>query len=70
MSKIAKFKQGNEGDVEKVAEYAKENNIDIAFIGPEAPLEKGIVDELEKNGIVHYITLFGYFLIITQNTTW
>ena len=51
MSKIAKFKQGNEGDVEKVAEYAKENNIDIAFIGPESPLEKGIVDELEKNGI-------------------
>ena len=51
MSKIAEFKQGNEGEVEKVAEYAKENNIDIAFIGPEAPLEKGIVDELEKNGI-------------------
>lgn len=51
MSKISKFKQGNEGEVEKVAEYAKKNNIDIAFIGPEAPLEKGIVDELEKNGI-------------------
>ncbi len=51
MSKISEFKQGDEGEVEKVAEYAKENNIDIAFIGPEAPLEKGIVDELEKNGI-------------------
>ena len=37
--------------MEKVAEFAKQNNIDIAFIGPEAPLEKGIVDELEKNGI-------------------
>ena len=51
MSKIAEFKQGDEGEVEKVAEYAKENGIEIAFIGPEAPLGKGIVDELEKNGI-------------------
>ncbi len=51
MSKIATFKQGDEGEVEKVAEFAKENEIDIAFIGPEAPLEKGIVDELEKNGV-------------------
>ena len=51
MSKIAEFKQGNEGEVEKVAAYAVENDIDIAFIGPEAPLGKGIVDELQKNGI-------------------
>lgn len=51
ISEIAEFKQGDEGEVKKVADYAKENNIDIAFIGPEAPLEKGIVDELEKNGI-------------------
>ena len=51
ISKIAEFRQGDEGEVEKVARYAVENDIDIAFIGPEAPLEKGIVDELEKNGI-------------------
>ena len=51
LSKIAQFKQGDEGDVKKVAEYAVENEIDIAFIGPEAPLEKGIVDELEANGV-------------------
>lgn len=51
ISKIAEFKQGDEGEIKKVAEYAVEKNIDIAFIGPEAPLEKGIVDELEKNGI-------------------
>lgn len=51
ISQIAEYKLGNEGEVEKVAKYAKENDIDIAFIGPEAPLEKGIVDELEKNGI-------------------
>lgn len=51
ISKIAEFAQGDEGEVEKVAEYAKEQDIDIAFIGPEAPLGKGIVDELEKNEI-------------------
>ena len=51
ISKIAEFKQGDEGEVEKVAEYAVEKGIDIAFIGPEAPLGKGIVDELQKNGI-------------------
>ena len=51
MSKIATYKQGDEGEIDKVAEFAKENNIDIAFIGPEAPLGKGIVDALEKEGI-------------------
>ena len=51
ISKIAEFKQGDEGEVEKVAEYTVEKEIDIAFIGPEAPLGKGIVNELEKNGI-------------------
>lgn len=51
ISKIAEFEQGDEGEIKKVAKYAVDNNIDIAFIGPEAPLGKGIVDELEKNGI-------------------
>lgn len=51
IGKIATFKQGNENDIEKVTKYAKDNKIDIAVIGPEAPLEKGIVNELEKNGI-------------------
>ena len=31
MSKIAEFKQGDEGEVEKVAEYAKENGIEICL---------------------------------------
>lgn len=51
IAKIATFKQGNEGNIEEVAKYAIDNNIEIAIIGPEAPLEKGIVDELEKNGV-------------------
>jgi len=51
IAKISTFKQGDEGDVESVAKYAVDNNIEIAVIGPEGPLGKGIVDELEKNGI-------------------
>ncbi|RBQ23930.1 Phosphoribosylamine--glycine ligase [Candidatus Methanobinarius endosymbioticus] len=51
IAKIAKFKQGNEGNIEEVAKYAVENNIEIAVIGPEAPLGKGIVNKLEKNNI-------------------
>ena len=51
IAKIATFKQGNEGEIEKVAKYADENSIDIAVIGPEGPLGNGIVDELEKHGV-------------------
>ena len=51
IGKISQFKQGSEGEIEKVAKFAKENGIEIAVIGPEAPLEKGIVDKLEEEGI-------------------
>jgi len=45
------FLQSKETDVETVLNYAKEKNIDIAIVGPEAPLEKGLVNELNKAGI-------------------
>lgn len=51
ISKIAQYKQGSEGEIEKVVEFAKENQIELAVIGPEAPLEKGIVDKLEEAGV-------------------
>ena len=51
ISKISTYKQGDEGEIDKVAEFAKENNIEIAVIGPESPLEKGIVDKLESVGV-------------------
>ena len=51
IARISEFKQGNEGEIEKVAEFAAEKNIEIAVIGPEAPLGKGIVNELEKVGV-------------------
>jgi phosphoribosylamine--glycine ligase len=40
-----------ETNVNRVVEYAKNKNIDLVFVGPEAPLEMGIVDELNKNSI-------------------
>ncbi len=40
-----------ETDVEKVIGYAKSINIDIAFVGPEAPLAAGISDALWEAGI-------------------
>ena len=40
-----------ETNLMKVVDYAKEKQIDLAIIGPEAPLEAGIVNELNKVGI-------------------
>ena len=40
-----------ETDVQKVLDFALRWNIDMAFIGPETPLEKGIVNVFEENGI-------------------
>ena len=40
-----------ETNIEKVVDFAKKNNIDFAIVGPEAPLEKGLVNELNKAGI-------------------
>ena len=51
ISKISTYHIGDEGEIDKVAEFAKENNIEIGIIGPEAPLEKGIVDKLESVGV-------------------
>ena len=40
-----------ETDVPRIVGYAKEKQLDAVFIGPEAPLEAGIVDALESEGI-------------------
>ncbi|MDD1693436.1 MAG: phosphoribosylamine--glycine ligase [Methanoregula sp.] len=40
-----------ETEVPRIVAYARENNLDFAFIGPETPLEAGIVDALEAAGI-------------------
>jgi phosphoribosylamine--glycine ligase len=41
----------SETDVAKVVDYAKSKSVEMAIVGPEAPLEKGLVDELAKAGI-------------------
>ena len=51
IARIAKYQISNENDFDTVKKFAADNNIDIAVIGPEAPLEKGIVDMLEEIGV-------------------
>jgi len=46
-----KVKIHSETDFKEIIDFSKENNIDFAVIGPEAPLVVGIVDALEKGGI-------------------
>ncbi len=52
---IARIAKGvricSETDVPRIESYARETGIDYAFIGPEAPLEAGIVDQLESMDI-------------------
>ncbi len=45
------FLKENEVNIEKVVEYAKKKQVDLVIIGPEAPLEVGIVNELNKASI-------------------
>lgn len=42
---------GDLTDVKKITEFAKKHKIDFAVIGPEAPLEAGVVDALFQEGI-------------------
>ena len=52
IKRIAKgYGIAKETNVQKVLDFALRWNIDMAFIGPEAPLEKGIVNVFEENGI-------------------
>ena len=41
----------SEKDLDKVCAFAKEKGVELAYIGPEAPLEVGIVDALEAIGV-------------------
>ncbi|MBR1452743.1 MAG: phosphoribosylamine--glycine ligase, partial [Candidatus Methanomethylophilaceae archaeon] len=51
IARSKKYLLCSEKDLEKVCTFAKENGVEVAYIGPEAPLEVGIVDELEKIGV-------------------
>jgi phosphoribosylamine--glycine ligase len=45
------FELIKETDVEKVVDFAVRSKVEMAVIGPEAPLEVGLVDALESEGI-------------------
>ena len=49
--KIAKKVDIDPNDVEKIANFAKEEGIDLTVVGPEQPLSLGIVDQFEKLGL-------------------
>jgi phosphoribosylamine--glycine ligase len=38
-------------EIEKLADFAKENEVDLTIVGPEAPLVKGIVDLFEERNL-------------------
>jgi len=44
-----------DSDIEGLADFAQKENIDITIIGPEGPLDAGIVDRFEERGL----TVFG-----------
>ena len=46
-----KIKLGSYADLEAITGFAAENKIEFAVIGPEDPLNNGVVDALEKIGI-------------------
>ena len=38
-------------DIDELVVFAKENNIDLTFVGPEDPLTKGITDKFKAAGL-------------------
>ncbi|MBN2454082.1 phosphoribosylamine--glycine ligase [Candidatus Woesearchaeota archaeon] len=46
-----KYEIGKLDDSSAIVKFAKENEVKLAVIGPEAPLAAGVVDALEKEGI-------------------
>ena len=51
IARASKYKLMDEKDVENVVTFAKECGVELAFIGPEAPLEVGLSDALQAAGI-------------------
>ncbi|WP_101773287.1 phosphoribosylamine--glycine ligase [Peptostreptococcus faecalis] len=40
-----------DNEIEKLADFAQENNIDLTIVGPEVPLVMGVTDVFEKRGL-------------------
>lgn len=52
INKIANGVNLKADDVDGLLKFAQENKIDLTVVGPEVPLEKGIVDLFVKNGLI------------------
>lgn len=48
IARSKKYELIDERDIDGVCAFAKDNDVDLAFIGPESPLEAGLVDALER----------------------
>src|SRR5690606_7212307 len=55
MTDVAELVPINENEQDKLVEFAKKENIDLTFVGPEQPLIDGLVDRFEAEGL----TIFG-----------
>ena len=54
IARIARLRDVDLLDPEAVARLARDERIDLVVIGPEAPLEAGVVDALEQAGILAF----------------
>ena len=51
MAQFAQCININESDIDGLCQFAKENEVDLTVVGPEAVLALGIVDAFEKEGL-------------------
>ncbi|QUH23418.1 phosphoribosylamine--glycine ligase [Methanobacterium alkalithermotolerans] len=51
IARISQFQVASESDMDQVKNFALKNKVEMAIIGPESPLEQGIVNVLENEGI-------------------
>jgi len=51
IAQLAKCVDIDPTDVNELVAFAKDNNIDLAVVGSESPLVKGVVDEFEKENL-------------------
>ena len=51
IAQVADVVQLGVGDFDKIARFARQNNVELVVVGPEDPLAAGIVDHLAKEGV-------------------
>lgn len=54
LAQIAELVPIEDSHVVELADWAKDNKIDLTVVGPEIPLAMGIVDEFEDRGLKIY----------------